>query len=84
MKVLVVFTMTVLELGCAARRLPPTFPVSAAASPAAAAAPVAPVTVSLQGDPPLPGESNAGWPGLTPSPSSKEAGPPPPGTHHEH
>jgi hypothetical protein len=50
--------------GCATRALPPSFPATAAASPAATAGAPAPVDTALRADPPLPGESTAGWAGL--------------------
>jgi hypothetical protein len=50
--------------GCASRSASPSYPANAALSPQAPEAPSAHVTVALQHEPPLPGERNAGWPGL--------------------
>lgn len=50
--------------GCASRPLHPTFPQGSAASSEADAATIPAVTTALEADPPLPGESTAGWPGL--------------------
>lgn len=68
----------VLAAACSSRAVPSAWPESAAASPASAAAPIAAVTRSLEADPPLPGESAAGWEGLESSvPAESHAG-------HEH
>lgn len=54
-------------VGCASRSVPDAFPATSAASPEGAEAAPAPVAVALQSDPPLPGETLAGWEGLTPA-----------------
>ena len=54
-------------LACAPRTTPSRFPNASAASPDATAAAPAPVTRSLDADPPLPGEETAGWAGLAPT-----------------
>jgi hypothetical protein len=46
------------------RSVPASFPIGSAASTAEAEAPAAQVGVVLAADPPLPGESTIGWPGL--------------------
>jgi heavy metal-binding protein len=54
-------------VSCAARELPSRWPDASAASPASPEAPIAVVTRSLEGPPPLPGDASPGWPGLEPS-----------------
>lgn len=51
-----------LALACG-REVPATWPEASAASPAAEAAPTAPVTLALDGPPPLPGDGPR-WSGL--------------------
>ena len=73
-----------LSTGCATRALPLSFPATAAASPSAAAGTIAAVDGSLRADPPLPGESTAGWPGLeepgtAAAPPASSPAPHPPG-----
>ncbi|CAG0987897.1 hypothetical protein GPROT1_02768 [Gammaproteobacteria bacterium] len=58
-----------LLLGCT-RSMPSSFPRASAASPDAAEAPRALVARSLLGEPPLPGESTAGWDGLESAPAA--------------
>jgi hypothetical protein len=55
---------------CASRPLHPEFPSSSAASPDEVAPPPDAVAVSLEADPPLPGEPTEGWLGLEPEPGS--------------
>lgn len=62
------------------RSLPASFPSESAASPEAAPAPAARVGAMLAGDPPLPGEPSAGWPGL----DDAGAGEAPPANHDHH
>ncbi len=50
--------------GCFSREVPATLPATSPASLSAVEAARAPVTRSLEGDPPLPGESTQGWRGL--------------------
>lgn len=64
----------VLSLGGCARSLPATLPPSSAASAAATEAPAATVARALRADPPLPGESTAGWEGLEPSTPAQHGG----------
>jgi hypothetical protein len=49
---------------CASRPLHPDFAAASAASPEAAAPAPANVAISLEADPPLPGEPTEGWLGL--------------------
>ncbi|HEX5658794.1 MAG TPA: hypothetical protein VFX59_16455, partial [Polyangiales bacterium] len=67
--------------GCASRTVPASYPVEAASSPRAAEAAPAHVTVALNREPPLPGQSSAGWPGLAPG---DPAHTPAAGHHHHH
>jgi hypothetical protein len=55
---------------CSPRALPATFPATSAASTEAPEARRIPVTVALEQDPPLPGESVEQWPGLRTNPGS--------------
>ena len=50
--------------GCATRKVPAALPSSAPASADAAAAPLPVVGRLTREQPPLPGESTDGWPGL--------------------
>ncbi len=59
---------------CASRPLAPSFPASSPASPTAEPAAQADVTTALRGDPPLPGESTQGWPGLADAPAAEAEG----------
>lgn len=60
------------------RDLPSEWPESSPASSSAAEVPNAKVTLALDGDPPLPGESAEGWIGLEQPPSED------PHAHHGH
>jgi hypothetical protein len=60
------------------RDLPSEWPESSPASSSAAEVPHAKVTLALDGDPPLPGESAEGWIGLEQPPSED------PHAHHRH
>lgn len=51
-------------VGCASRTVPDTFPRASPASTQAPELPPARVDRALSGDPPLPGQSTEGWPGL--------------------
>ncbi|MFT3764293.1 MAG: TolC family protein [Minicystis sp.] len=57
--------LAITATACAPRALPASFPTTSPASPAAAAAPPAPVGAALAEGPPLPGEPAARWPGLS-------------------
>ncbi|HLM72085.1 MAG TPA: TolC family protein [Polyangiaceae bacterium] len=61
--------------GCAP--LPASFPPTSAASPSAEEASIPRVGVALLEDPPPPGESTKGWPGLDPDPPAGAAQPAP-------
>jgi hypothetical protein len=63
------------------RSAPASFPTGSAASLDAAEAPAARVGAVLAGDPPLPGEPTAGWPGLDDARSGDAPGA---GEHHHH
>jgi hypothetical protein len=67
--------MSALAGGCATRAVPTAFPIGSAASPASPEAPRRSVTVTLQSDPPLPGEPVAEWTGLEPEPSAQASQP---------
>jgi hypothetical protein len=49
---------------CSSRDVPTVWPEQSAASPRAAAAPIAVVTQALDSHPPLPGQAPTGWAGL--------------------
>jgi hypothetical protein len=53
-----------LGVACSPRSLPPSFPAGSAAGMETPEGPVRRVTRALDSDPPLPGESTEGWPGL--------------------
>lgn len=65
-------------LGCASRTAPATH--GGAASPDARSAPVIVVTRALDGEPPPPGQDEAGWPGL----HAGDSAPPAAHDHAEH
>lgn len=54
----------VTAVGCASRTVPDAFPRASPASTQAPELPPARVDRALSGDPPLPGQSTEGWPGL--------------------
>lgn len=63
---------------CASRSVPQKFSESSPASSAAAEVSATPVTLSLRGDPPLPGTPAPGWTGLKERESAEED----PHAHH--
>jgi hypothetical protein len=63
------------------RSVPASFPSGSAASLDAREAPEARVGTVLTGDPPLPGEPSAGWPGLDEAGAGDAPGA---GEHHHH
>ena len=67
-----------LSSGCASRSVPASFPSTSAASASAPEASRTSVTRALDEDPPLPGASTEGWPGLRP------AAEPAAGGHEQH
>lgn len=62
-------------VGCASRTVPDTFPHASPASTHAPELPPARVDRALSGDPPLPGQSTEGWPGLRAPDDPAEDGP---------
>jgi hypothetical protein len=62
------------QAACASRSVPAYHPAKAASSAQAPEAGLADVTHSLTGEPPMPGEPSAGWPGLA-EPSTLEPAP---------
>jgi hypothetical protein len=70
-------------VGCS-RKLPSQWPESSPASSSAAEVPNATVTLALDGDPPLPGESADGWIGLEPAKDKPAAHEGHGGHHHGH
>ncbi len=69
-----------IEIGCAFRAVPRSFPEASPASRHAVEAKPASVTRALQEDPPLPGESTEQWPGLHPEAPKVDTG----HDHHSH
>lgn len=60
----VLLAVALTGLGCSSREVPSSFPPGSPASLSATEAPHAAVARSLREDPPLPGASTEGWPGL--------------------
>lgn len=61
--------------GCAPQAFPASFPEASAASPAAEEAPIQQVGIAILEDPPPPGDSTKGWPGLEAEPPARDAQP---------
>lgn len=76
-RIFAVLAVTLAGSACS-RELPSQWPETSPASAAAKEAPVANVTLALDGDPPLPGEPAEGWIGLEPVPTAD------PHAHHRH
>lgn len=71
--------VSTLLAGCASRSVPARFPETSPASSSAPEGGRASVTRALDEDPPLPGSSTDGWPGLAPT-----SDPAPTGHEHHH
>jgi hypothetical protein len=59
-----VLAVVLVGAACSSRNVPTAWPRTAAASPEAPEAPVAPGPLALASDPPLPGDAAPGWEGL--------------------
>ena len=69
---------------CASRAVPDAWPRTAAASPEAPEAPIAPGPLALSSDPPLPGEASPGWEGLDEDVGAAPATAPDASSHPHH